>query len=282
MRAEESHYAIVPRARSYSTQPIEHQTLGRGLAYHEVAIVKRMRELGFVRDYIFSFLIRPGRKLSPACISEVEQGKIGPEVEPASEDEVRRFVSLRLKEAGPPGNFYGPLSTFQVNETLGWFTRAQGDLLRDESQTLEFKLCLPTREDKLVSYAKTMSAFANNSGGYIFFGITDERRPVGIQADDYVRFDWDRLAAVCREYFQPDFRWERALVEWSGVRLASVYVYESDSKPIVSVRTAQGMRSGEIFFRYRGHTSYIGYGDLANLLAERDARVRAAAVSRFE
>ncbi len=216
--------------------------------------MKRMRELGYARDYIFSFLMRPGRKLSPACISEVEQGKIGPDVEIASGEEVDRFISLRLAEDGPPGDFYGPLSTFQVNETLGWFSRAQGDLLRDESQTIEFKLCLPSRAEKLISYAKTLSAFANNKGGYVFFGISNERKAVGIQPGDYRAFDWDRLASICREYFQPDFRWEHALVDWLGVQLAAIYVYEADRKPICSARAGEAFRAGEVFFRYRGHT----------------------------
>lgn len=259
-----------------STLDTHPKIFGRGLAYHEIAIVKRMRLMEYTRDYIFSFLLRPGRKLTPACISEIDQGKIGCEVEAATPDEVRRFVDAKMQEAAATSGveFYGPLSSFRISQELGWFTRAQGDLLRDESQRVEFKLGFPSRMEKLATYAKTMAAFANNRGGYIFFGITDERRAVGIPPATYKQFDWDGLAVSCREYFQPDFSWERSLVEWQGVSLGVIFVNEAKRKPIVSAKPGPSFRAGEIFYRYKGHTSNIEYGDLLGMLSERDQQVR--------
>lgn len=55
------------------------------------------------------------------------------------------------------------LAIMQVNES--------GFIRRRESSTLEFKANF--NRAQLPSYAKTMAAFANNRGGIIAFGITD-------------------------------------------------------------------------------------------------------------
>jgi hypothetical protein len=252
----------------------EGRIFSRGLAYHEIAMIKRMRSMGHPRDYIFSFLLRPGRKLTPACVSEVENGKIGIEVEPATERELEVFVARRLAEAADPGNYYGPLSSFQINETLGWFTRAQGDLLRDETQQVEFKIGAISTADALIYYSKTMAAFSNNVGGYIFFGITDGRVPVGIDAADFLAFDWDRLAALCRENFQPDIQWDRALATWHEKTLGVIYTSKAKQKPVVAARTARGLQIGSVYYRYRGHNETIRPGDFFQMLADRDQQVR--------
>lgn len=254
---------------------VEPRLFPRGLTYEEVALIKRMRMMEHRRDYIFSFVMRPGRRLTPACIAEIDNGQIGPDVEPATEEEVEIFISRRLAESSVMSGVSGPLSSFQISQALGWFTRAQGDLLRDETQQVEFKLFPGSSDDDLFGYSKTMAAFANNRGGYIFFGVTNERRPVGIDDDDFMKFDWDRLAAICRENFQPDIIWDRGLYTWDTKQLGVVYVFESERKPVVAARKAKGLAIGAIYHRYRGHTEHIGVGDLFQMLHERDERIRA-------
>jgi hypothetical protein len=253
---------------------IEKRIFARGLAYHEVAIIRRMRMMGHPRDYIFSFLLRPGRKLTPACISEIENGQIGPDVEPATEREVDIFVARRLAESADENDFYGPLSLFQINEALGWFTRAEGDLLRDETQQVEFKLFPAEDKESLLGYAKTLAAFANNVGGYIFFGVTNERKVVGINSADFLAFDWDRFAAICRESFQPDIVWDRGLSQWNGKALGVLYAFQARPRPGVATKDGKGLAAGSIYYRYRGHTETIRVGDLFALLSERDRQSR--------
>jgi hypothetical protein len=256
----------------------KHRIFARGLLYHEVAIIKRMRLMGHARDYIFSFILRPGRKLTPACIAEIENGQIGPEVEPATEGEVDGYIARRLSENADAGSAYGPLSSFQISETLGWFSRAQNDLFRDESQQVEFKLTLQSDLNSLLGYAKTLAAFSNNVGGYMFFGVSDERIPVGVDEADFHSFDWDRLSAICREYFQPDVIWDRGVYTWSGKTLGVVYAFEAAKKPTVAARDGKGIARGTIYFRYRGYTEAIALGDFFRMLDDRDEKVRNSAI----
>ncbi len=59
-----------------------------------------------------------------------------------------------------------------------------GNLRSRESNTVEFKQSF--NKGSVAAYAKTMAAFANNSGGYIIFGITDTpRRIIGLKNDNF-------------------------------------------------------------------------------------------------
>ena len=253
------------------------ETFGRGLLFHEVAIVKRMSERGNTRDYIFSFLARPGRKLTPACISEIDQGKIGREIDAASDAEVDAFIAKRLAETPEDTTSFGPLSAFQIGQALNWLVRPQGDLLQDETQQVEFKSLIQGDVDSAVRYAKTLAALANNRGGYIFFGFSDDRQVVGVDEDAFLSYDWDRLTALAREHFQPSYRWERGMAVWKKTRIGVIYVFEAESKPIVAARDGRAsVRQGDIYYRYRGQNQRISIGDLFGLLQERDDRVRTA------
>lgn len=259
----------------------EGRTYARGLLYHEVAVIKRMRILGYARDYIFSFILRPGRKLTPACIAEVENGQIGSDVEPCTDRELEEFIARRLSESVDATESYGPLSSFQISEALGRFSRAQNDLFRDESQQVEFKIIIKSDYDSLLSYAKTLAAFSNNVGGYIFFGISDQRQPVGISESEFQSFDWDRLSAICREFFQPDVIWDRGIFSWSGKVLGVLYAFEADRKPTVAAKNGKGISRGTIYYRYRGYTEAIALGDLFKMLDARDERVRNQAIANI-
>jgi len=58
------------------------------------------------------------------------------------------------------------------------------EILRGESQTVEFKESLPKDSEK---YVKAVIAFANTQGGEIVFGVTDERRDV-VGIDEAILF----------------------------------------------------------------------------------------------
>lgn len=60
------------------------QGLGRGLEAFEVALIKNMRGRKMPRDYIMSFIVRPGRTTSPAAVDDVKRGRIGGEIEAAA------------------------------------------------------------------------------------------------------------------------------------------------------------------------------------------------------
>ena len=59
-----------------------------------------------------------------------------------------------------------------------------GNLKSRESNTVEFKESF--NKNSTAKYAKTMAAYANNSGGYIIFGIMDApRNIIGLKNDNF-------------------------------------------------------------------------------------------------
>jgi len=245
----------------------------------EVAVIKRLRAIGYPRDLIFSYLARPGRKLTPACIAEVEQGKIGRNIDPATDPEAMGFIARRMAESrdGKDGSF-GPLSSLQIGETLGVYVRAQGNLFIDESQVVEFKQEVESKKLGLIGLAKTIAAFANAKGGYIFIGVTDNREIVGISREAARTFPAEQLSQLTQQ-FQPTPSWDWTVYEWQDRPLVAIYTYEAETKPIIAAKETANVREGEIYFRYRGMSSPIKAGDLAELLRERDEKTRKRTIS---
>ena len=76
----------------------------------------------------------------------------------------------------------------KLYESLQWPHWGTGDImtmeeiLKGESENLEFKVDIPTKSEK---YMRTVVAFANGNGGKIVFGVEDKTlRIVGFDEDD--------------------------------------------------------------------------------------------------
>jgi hypothetical protein len=247
---------------------------GRGLEHLEVALMKRMILDRFPRDRIMSFFVRPGRVISPAAKSEVEKGKIGRDVEPATPDELARFVSSRLNEIRPFNEYAGPLSPSRVREVISLTRDAQESLPGFENQFSEYKEVLPTDRLGRIRIAKVAASFANARGGYVFFGISDDRAIVGIEVTDQIERQFQSIFQCVNESFTPAFEWDHALVEISGKTIAAIYVYEAENKPIICTREHNNdIHKGHIYLRYSASSRLIEPGDLLSMLGERDRRM---------
>lgn len=254
--------------RSVSTQRV----LQRGLTEYEVAIIKRMRMMNLRRDYIFSFILEPGRVLTPACVAEIEQGKIGRDVDPASAREVEVFVARRLLLSGGfrDSSYTSPISANRVRQVLRWFEPGQLELLPSESQVVEYKMYFKTDEKSLIGYAKALAAFANNSGGYLIFGVSDDRKPCQFDEDKFRTFDWQRFQEIIDDFFGVGIAWHQDLVEDADLKLGVVFAAKSrDSIVICEKSGGAGVEEGAIYYRYSGETRRIKPRDLRRLMIER-------------
>jgi hypothetical protein len=245
----------------------------------EIALVKGMTQLEeFPRDYITSFFIRPGRVISPAVVSELE--RVRPDILPATREEVTGFINRRLNEANAANrdHGFGPTSPVRVREILKLSDDGQAALPGFESAFAEFKRELPADKEARAKAAKCLVAFANNEGGYLFFGVENDGTIVGIPTDRIERV-WDELAQVLTNTFTPFFQWERAVVPMQDCSIGVAYAYKSADKPIVAAKEfTPEIREGQIFFRYNRSNECIRAGDLLKLLHERDRRMMSLAI----
>lgn len=239
----------------------------------EIALVKRMKLNRLPRDYIMSFFVRPGRAITPAVVSELAQKR--PEIPPASEADVELYINKRINEANSlePYHGFGPTSALRVREVLQLTKEAQTALPGFESHFAEFKSGLSSEKSEKAHVARSLAAFANHRGGYVFLGIADDGAIRGIAEDADLEAFWDELSDVISSHFTPFFRWDRGVVDVSGKRVAVAYAFAANEKPVIaSSDYTNKIRSGQIYFRYNRSTEPIHPGDLLAILHERDHR----------
>lgn len=102
-----------------------------------------------------------------------------------------------------------------------------------EGLQVEFKSQMP----QLHRMAKTFSAFANSSGGYIFFGVSDDGQLAGLNQVEGTQELAEQVAN-----FHCDPRQRIELEVWRpvpGIQILVVFVPESDNKPVYAVNPHQ-------------------------------------------
>ena len=236
----------------------------------EIALIKRMRLQNLPRDQIMSFFVRPGRVISPAALSELES--VRPDIEPASVLDTQNYISRRIAETSRdvPYHGFGPLSELRSREILNLALEGQVALPGVKTHFSEFKAELPRERLSLAKSAKTMAAFANNLGGYIFYGVGDGGDLIGIDRGVRIESVLDALGDVVRK-FTPFFQWSHSSMIVADKLLVVVYTFRADNRPVIcSADFTNEMRDGDIYFRYVRSSRRIQAVDLHILLKERE------------
>lgn len=159
----------------------------------------------------------------------------------------------------------------------------RGYLKHRESSTIEFKESFNI--GNMPRYAKTMAAFANNKGGYLIFGIKDSPRIlIGVSKNRFDNIKQEKIFTFLIYHFSPEIKWDIGIVENNGKYFGYIYVYESEDKPVICKKNAgnDDIRSGEIYFRYRGQSRKIGYPELKNIIDEFREKERRIWMSHIE
>jgi hypothetical protein len=147
-------------------------------------------------------------------------------------------------------------------------------LFHREGQELEFKEQFNLAG--LADYFRDFSAFANNRGGYLIFGVKDSPRiPAGLSESSLEQFnkiDPEKITGYLLEIYSADIRWEQAIVEIEGKHFGVFRIYEAPTKPIIAKKDEgkdQILKNGEIYYRYGGRTQKIQFAELENIINKR-------------
>jgi hypothetical protein len=140
-----------------------------------------------------------------------------------------------------------------------------------ENSRIEFKEAFNfgSRED----YAKTMASFANASGGYLIYGVTNSPRTiVGLKTQNFEEFDPAKLTEYLSSTFSPELEWELHTHDFKGKKLGLLYTWELSEKPVVCCKNVGNtLREADVYYRYRGRSERIKYPELVAILkANRD------------
>jgi len=141
-------------------------------------------------------------------------------------------------------------------------------LKRRESNLVEFKEKFDWNNRKARSnYAKSLTAFSNNKGGAIFFGIKDRPREI-VGIDNFDEIDEADISNYLNELFTPYIIFTKKTYEINNKTIGIIYAEKNKRTPIICLKDSEKTNSGDIYFRYGAKSDKIKPGDLNNLLSE--------------
>lgn len=152
--------------------------------------------------------------------------------------------------------------------------RPDGNVYHRESQTLEFKESFNFAG--LAEYFRDFSAFANNKGGWLIFGVKDrpKRELIGLNpksAEQLDKFDPEKISGYLLEMFSGNIQWEHDVIEIDNLKFGVFYIEEASIKPIICKKDDDRdiLKNGEIYFRYGGRTQKIQFAELESIINHR-------------
>lgn len=153
--------------------------------------------------------------------------------------------------------------------------RVDGNLYHRESQTLEFKEAFNFAG--LAEYFRDFSAFANNKGGWLIFGVKDKpkRELIGLSAKSYDQIDKldpEKISGFLLDLFAGNIQWEHEVFSINGQYFGVFYIQEAKIKPIICKKDEGDIKNGEIYFRYGGRTQKIQYPEFEAIINHRIER----------
>lgn len=144
---------------------------------------------------------------------------------------------------------------------------ADGYLKSRENSMLEFKESFNL--GNICDYTKTMASFANNRGGVIVFGVKDNPRiPVGIKKERFEGIKQEKITTFLIEHLSPEIDWELGITEIDGKHFGYILTKESINKPVICKCNNGELKSGEIYYRYRGQNRKIEFPELQKIMNE--------------
>lgn len=164
------------------------------------------------------------------------------------------------------------------------FTSIKNKEFSGETNNLEFKKSFGHKS--YPEYMKTMAAFANTSGGYLFFGIHDSTQELlglqGVAHSEFKNLDNAKLANFLRDQFNRDIRWGRKLFTYDQKEFGVVYVFELTNKPVISKKQYDILKKSEIYYRYNGVSTVIEPGDLEDIIEKEKHRLVSELLNKIQ
>jgi hypothetical protein len=246
-----------------------------------------MLRLGMKNKDIQFFFNRQERAVNSGRITGIRNGSYGPQIEAASEGVVNAFMAsfTRSEIVSPLINTapVAPLAFDPVSETSlrSFFVENSDGVWRCAvGETYEFECKENFNSSGFGKLLKTIAGFANNRGGYIFFGVKDKPhlfKVCGLQDDRFTDTDQNRFTQIIRTALEPTPHFRITTLNLGDSNVGVVYVEAHKSKPVIAGKTEGELKEGFIYFRYPGETRPICYADLRTILDERD-RQRSEAI----
>ena len=153
-------------------------------------------------------------------------------------------------------------------------TSQNGNLHHREGQELEFKEQFNLAG--LGEYFKDFSAFANNKGGHIIFGVSDSPRQLKGLSDNsleqFEKIDPEKISGFLLEIFSGNIVWEQETIVYKEKSFGVFKIHQAITKPVIAKKDEgkeQLIKNGDVYYRYGGRTQKIQYAELETIINKR-------------
>ena len=267
----------------------------RSISDPEIALIRAMHGRGMANKDIQFLFNRPERPVNSGRVTDIAQGRYGPEVPAARDEEVDEFVAVH-SPASPVGAISipiartgdlrarDPLDPINIRSLFAPDEYGIWRLTVGETDEHECKSNFGLRHR--ADWMRAIAALANNRGGYIFFGVLDKDgtgegadnhsyRVAGLPNDAFQKADPAQIATLVKDALDPTPRIRIDVIKIGGQVVGVIFVEQHPARPVIVRATdSGGLREGDIFYRYPGRSDRIKYSDLRAILDERDLTAR--------
>ena len=258
----------------------------RSITDEEIGLIKAMLARGMKNKDIQFYFNRQDRAVNSGRITGIRDRSYGPNVPKASDEALSEFIQkFAAPQLSAPGIVFetpalGPRdamdekvlrSFFKCDEVGKWHCHA------GETDEFECKEGFSLRN--FGKPLRTIAGFANNRGGYLFFGVKDKPdgfAVCGLADDRFTETDQNKFSQTIRSVLEPTPRFRVATLKLDAFTVGVIYVEPHSAKPVIASKSEGMVAEGAIYFRYPGETKSICYADLRTILDERDQRSREA------
>ncbi|MCM0032075.1 AlbA family DNA-binding domain-containing protein [Sandarakinorhabdus limnophila] len=257
----------------------------RSITEEEISLIKAMLARGMKNKDIQFYFNRQDRAVNSGRISGIRDRSYGPEVPTASDESLSAFIANFASPAlAAPGIVVetapaAPLDAMDEKVLRSFFAEASGAWHCTVGETDEFECKEGFSLRNFSKPLRTIAGYANNRGGYLFFGVKD--KPLGFAvcglADDrFTNTDQNKFSQTIRSVLEPTPRFRVASLKLDAMTVGVIHVEPHSAKPVIASKTEGDVVEGAIYYRYPGETKAICYADLRAILDERDQRSREA------
>jgi hypothetical protein len=258
----------------------------RSITDEEIGLIKAMLSRGMKNKDIQFYFNRQDRAVNSGRITGIRDRSYGPEVLKASDEALSAFIANFASPALAAPSIVvesapaAPLDAIDEKMLRSFFAKDTGGVWHctaGESDEFECKEGFSLRN--FGKPLRTIAGFANNRGGYLFFGVKD--KPLGFAvcglADDrFTDTDQNKFSQTIRSVLEPTPRFRVASLKLDTMTVGVIHVEPHGAKPVIASKTEGDVAEGAIYYRYPGETKAICYADLRAILDERDQRSREA------
>ncbi len=241
---------------------------------------------GMANKDIQFYFNRQDRAVNSGRITGIRDRSYGPEVEQATAEALSDFIrNFNAPKLTAPGIVVevapaAPPDAMDENVLRSFFAKdPSGSWHCCVGETDEFECKEGFSLRNFGKPLRTIAGFANNRGGYLFFGVRDKPdnfAVCGLADNRFTATDQNKFSQTIRSVLEPTPRFRVASLKLETMTVGVIYVEPHTAKPVIASKTEGDVAEGAIYYRYAGETRPICYPDLRTILDERDQRSREA------